>query len=102
MPHVPIFASEKFRGKSSAGLYGDVIAELDAGIGEVIGAIQRNGIADKTLVIFCSDNGPFLSYGVDVAIHTEPEGPHPFQDQSAVSSHHRPQPPRTEHLGDWC
>jgi arylsulfatase A-like enzyme len=63
MPHVPIFASEKFRGKSSAGLYGDVIAELDAGIGEVIGAIQRNGIADKTLVIFCSDNGPFLSYG---------------------------------------
>jgi arylsulfatase A-like enzyme len=63
MPHVPIFASENFKGKSGAGLYGDVIEELDRGMGEVLTAIERNGLAQKTLVIFCSDNGPFLSYG---------------------------------------
>jgi arylsulfatase A-like enzyme len=63
MPHVPIFASDKFRGKSGAGLYGDVIEELDSGIGEVFATIKRLGLDEKTLVIFCSDNGPFLSYG---------------------------------------
>src|SRR5439155_4326582 len=63
MPHVPIFVSDKFRGKSGAGLYGDVIEELDSGIGEVLGAIKRNGLDERTFVIFCSDNGPFLSYG---------------------------------------
>jgi arylsulfatase len=63
MPHVPIFASDKFRGKSGGGLYGDVIEELDSGIGEVLAAIKRSGLDDRTLVIFCSDNGPFLSYG---------------------------------------
>lgn len=63
MPHVPIFVSEKFKGKSSRGLYGDVIEELDAGIGEVIAAVDRNGLAEKTLIVFATDNGPFLSYG---------------------------------------
>jgi arylsulfatase A-like enzyme len=63
MPHVPIFASNKFKGQSGAGLYGDVIEELDSGIGEVLAAINRNGLDERTLVIFCSDNGPFLSYG---------------------------------------
>jgi arylsulfatase len=63
MPHVPIFASEKFRGKSAGGLYGDVIEELDAGIGDVMAALKRNGLDEKTLVVFFSDNGPFLSYG---------------------------------------
>lgn len=63
MPHVPIFASEKFQGKSGAGPYGDVIEELDSGIGEVLAVIENNGLAAKTLVIFCTDNGPFLSYG---------------------------------------
>lgn len=63
MPHVPIHASEKFRGKSTAGLYGDVIEELDWSIGEVLAALQQNGLDDNTLVIFTSDNGPFLSYG---------------------------------------
>jgi len=63
MPHVPIFASDKFRGKSGAGLYGDVIEELDSGIGEVLAAIHRNGLNERTFVLFCSDNGPFLSYG---------------------------------------
>ncbi len=63
MPHVPIFASEKFKGKSGTSLYGDVIEELDSGIGEVLATIEKNGLAQKTLVIFCTDNGPFLSYG---------------------------------------
>ncbi len=63
MPHVPIFASEKFKGKSDGGLYGDVIAELDASVGEIMSAIKTGGIDDRTLVILFSDNGPFLSYG---------------------------------------
>ena len=63
MPHVPIFASDEFRGKSSGGLYGDVVEELDAGVGDVLAAIERLKLDERTLVIFCSDNGPFLSYG---------------------------------------
>ncbi|HEY1049331.1 MAG TPA: sulfatase-like hydrolase/transferase [Prosthecobacter sp.] len=63
MPHVPIFASEPFRGKSAAGLYGDVVQELDWSVGEILDTLQRCGIDRDTLVIFFSDNGPFLSYG---------------------------------------
>ena len=63
MPHVPIFASEKFKGRSAGGLYGDVIEELDWSVGEVLATLQRLNIADRTIVIFISDNGPFLSYG---------------------------------------
>jgi len=63
MPHVPIFASAAFRGKSEGGLYGDVIEELDWGVGQVLRAVARHGLEGDTLVIFLSDNGPFLSYG---------------------------------------
>jgi arylsulfatase len=63
MPHVPIFASEKFKGKSRAGPYGDVIEELDWAVGQVLAALKKHGIDEQTLVIFTSDNGPFLSYG---------------------------------------
>jgi arylsulfatase len=63
MPHVPIFASERFKGKSKRGLYGDVIEELDWSMGEVLAALKRLGLDENTLVIFTSDNGPFLSYG---------------------------------------
>lgn len=63
MPHVPIFASEKFRGKSAAGLYGDVIEELDASVGDIFAALRRLGLDEKTLVLFASDNGPWHSYG---------------------------------------
>ncbi len=63
MPHVPIFASKDFQGTSQAGLYGDVIQELDWSIGEVLATLQRLKLDDNTLVIFISDNGPFLSYG---------------------------------------
>jgi arylsulfatase A-like enzyme len=63
MPHVPIFASEQFLGRSGSGLYGDVMAELDDSVGQVLATLRRLNIDDRTLVIFLSDNGPFLSYG---------------------------------------
>lgn len=63
MPHVPIFASEKFKGRSKAGLYGDVLEELDWSVGEVLATLRRLKLDENTLVVFISDNGPFLSYG---------------------------------------
>jgi arylsulfatase A-like enzyme len=63
MPHVPLGASEQFRGKSKAGLYGDVIEEIDWSVGQVLAALKENGLDARTLVIFTSDNGPWLSYG---------------------------------------
>ena len=63
MPHVPLDASEKFRGKSPRGLYGDVIEEIDWSVGEILGTLKKLGIDGRTLVVFTSDNGPWLSKG---------------------------------------
>lgn len=63
MVHVPLHVSDKFRGKTTRGLFGDVVEEVDWSVGEILQAIRRNGIDDNTLVVFCSDNGPWLSYG---------------------------------------
>lgn len=63
MPHVPIFASDEFRGRSDNGLYGDVIQEIDWSVGKIVDAIEAAGLSENTVVIFMSDNGPFLSYG---------------------------------------
>jgi arylsulfatase A-like enzyme len=63
MVHVPIFASDEFRGKSGAGLFGDVVMEIDWSVGQILDALRRNSIDDRTLVVFTSDNGPWLSYG---------------------------------------
>ncbi len=63
MPHVPLHVSDKFRGKSGRGLYGDVIEEIDWSVGQVLAALKRNGLDENTWVIFTSDNGPWLSYG---------------------------------------
>ncbi len=63
MPHVPIFASDAFKGNSGAGLYGDVVEEIDWSMGVILDALKKHGLDEKTLVIFFSDNGPFLSYG---------------------------------------
>jgi arylsulfatase len=71
MPHVPIFASKTFRGSSTEGLYGDVIQEIDWSVGQIVKAVEELGLARKTLIIFFSDNGPFLSYG-EHAGHAEP------------------------------
>ena len=62
MPHVPIFRSPDFEGHSDAGLYGDVIEELDWSVGEVVSALERAGVAENTLIWFSSDNGPWLTY----------------------------------------
>lgn len=62
-PHVPLYVSDKFRGKTERGLYGDVISEIDWSVGEILKALKEDGIDDNTLVIFTSDNGPWLSYG---------------------------------------
>jgi arylsulfatase len=61
-PHVPLFASDKFKGKSKAGLYGDVIMEIDWSVGQILKALKANGIYRKTIVIYTSDNGPWLAY----------------------------------------
>ena len=62
-PHVPLFVSNKFKGKSERGLYGDVIMEIDWSVGEILKTLKAEGIDENTLVIFTSDNGPWLSYG---------------------------------------
>jgi len=63
MVHVPLFAGEKFEGRSKAGVFGDVVEEIDWSVGQIFDALKRNGIDERTLVIFTSDNGPWLSYG---------------------------------------
>lgn len=63
MPHVPLHVSGKFKGKSAQGLYGDVIMEIDWSVGEVLQALKKHNLDQNTLVIFTSDNGPWLSYG---------------------------------------
>ena len=63
MPHVPLGVSNKFRNKSEQGMYGDVIMEIDWSVGEILNALSDNDLDDNTVVIFASDNGPWLNYG---------------------------------------
>ena len=63
MPHVPLYVSDKFRGKTERGIYGDVIAEIDWSVGQILDVLKRTELDRNTLVIFTSDNGPWLSYG---------------------------------------
>lgn len=63
MVHVPLYVSERFKEKSGAGLFGDVVMEVDWSVGQIIEALKRNHLDENTLVIFTSDNGPWLSYG---------------------------------------
>ncbi len=58
MVHVPLYASEGFRGKSANGILGDAVEEIDWGVGEILGTLRELGLAENTLVIFTSDNGP--------------------------------------------
>lgn len=62
MPHVPLFVSEQFRGKSKRGLYGDAVEEIDWNVGRFLDYLDTKGLAENTLVIFASDNGPWLSF----------------------------------------
>ena len=63
MPHIPLFASEKFKGKSERGLYGDTIEEIDWSVGEIMKALRDNNLDENTLVIYTSDNGPWKLKG---------------------------------------
>ena len=63
MPHVPIAVSDKFKGKSKQGLYGDVIMEIDWSVGEIIKKLKENGLEENTFFVFTSDNGPWLNFG---------------------------------------
>ncbi|NWJ52866.1 MAG: sulfatase [Bacteroidetes bacterium] len=63
LPHVPLAVSDKFKGKSQQGLYGDVMMEIDWSIGQILQTLKELKLDDNTLVIFTSDNGPWLNYG---------------------------------------
>ena len=63
MVHVPLGVSDRFRGKSKQGLFGDVMMELDWSVGEITQALDELGLTENTLIIFTSDNGPWLNYG---------------------------------------
>ncbi len=65
MPHVPLYASPAFRGKSKGGLYGDVVEELDWSVGQVLKKLKELKLEENTLVVFSSDNGPWLVKGQD-------------------------------------
>ena len=62
MPHVPLWPSEPFKGKSRGGLYGDVVEEIDWSMGQIAAALREKGLAEDTLIVFSSDNGPWKSY----------------------------------------
>lgn len=65
MPHIPLYASDRFEGTSPRGLYGDVIEEIDWSVGEIVGTLERLGLSDNTIVVFSSDNGPWLPFKKD-------------------------------------
>ena len=58
-PHLPLYASDQFKGKSAAGIYGDVVEEIDFNVGKILSYLKEKGLAENTLVIFTSDNGPW-------------------------------------------
>jgi uncharacterized sulfatase len=60
-PHQPLFASENFKDKSRAGIYGDVVEELDSSVAEIVDSLKKNGLAENTIIVFNSDNGPWYN-----------------------------------------
>ena len=62
-PHVPLFVSKDFEDITKNGLYADVITEIDYSVGRIINSLEENGLTENTIVVFTSDNGPWLSYG---------------------------------------
>ncbi|MBT5812809.1 MAG: sulfatase [Opitutales bacterium] len=63
LPHVPLHVSDAFRGKTERGMYGDVVTEIDASVGRISDTLRQFDLYENTLVVFTSDNGPWLSYG---------------------------------------
>ena len=68
VPHVPLYPSAAFAGRSAAGLYGDVVEELDASVGDLLRELTDLGIDDDTLVVFTSDNGPWIIWATDARV----------------------------------
>lgn len=64
-PHTPLSQGGEFKGASARGKYGDVVAELDDSVGQILNELRRSNLAEKTLVFFTSDNGPWLAQGAD-------------------------------------
>jgi arylsulfatase A-like enzyme len=62
LPHIPLFVSDAFKGKSERGLYGDVLEEIDNGVGKILKTLKEEGLAENTIVVFTSDNGPWLPF----------------------------------------
>ena len=62
LPHIPLFASDAFQGQSERGLYGDVVSEIDHGVGLIVQTLKQEGLAENTIVVFTSDNGPWLPF----------------------------------------
>jgi len=62
LPHIPLFVSKEFKGHSERGLYGDVLEEIDHGVGEILKALKKEGLDENTIVVFTSDNGPWLPF----------------------------------------
>lgn len=63
MVHVPLYVSDRFKGKSGAGLFGDVMMEVDWSVGQIVQELKQQGLDKNTLLLFTADNGPWLSYG---------------------------------------
>jgi len=78
MPHVPLFVSKEFENKSGEGLYADVMMEIDWSVGQIMNALKESGIEKNTLVVFTSDNGPWVSYG-------DHAGKTPYREAKATS-----------------
>jgi len=70
MPHVPLHVSDRFRGKSAGGLYGDVIESIDWSVGRVLDTLAKLRLDHDTVVVFTSDNGPWLSRGEEGGLAT--------------------------------
>jgi arylsulfatase A len=79
MPHVPLFVSDTVKGTTKGGLYGDVIAEIDWSVGQILDAVKRAKVDNDSLVIFTSDNGPWMSYGNHAG------SPGPFRESKGTS-----------------
>ena len=79
MPHVPLFVSRASTGNANGGLYGEVIAEIDRSVGRILEAVKKANLDNDTLVIFTSDNGPWMSYGNHAG------SPGPFRESKGTS-----------------
>jgi len=79
MVHTPLGVSDRFKGKSGRGKYGDTLLEIDWSVGEVLAALDRHRLAEDTLVVFTSDNGPWINFGAHAG------SPGPFREAKGTA-----------------